>query len=56
MMDGGRYMYVAFMCQQSIEKLTKGIYTLYTDQEYIIFVLDNTEEVFKWIESLSQYK
>lgn len=121
MMDGGRYMYVAFMCQQSIEKLTKGIYTLYTDQEaprihniWNIFkqiinsqtddlaliegfeeslqkhknffaellsfyisgrypsfkekvsssinydraknVLDTTEEVFKWIESLSQYK
>lgn len=119
MMDGGRYMYVAFMCQQSIEKLTKGIYTLYTDNEaprvhniWNIFkhikldtsledinefednllkyknffaellsfyisgrypsfkekvsssinfdraknVLDNTEEVFKWIESLSRYK
>lgn len=119
MMDGGRYMYVAFMCQQSIEKLTKGIYTLYTDKEaprvhniwnilkhiridtpledinefeanlqkyknffaellsfYISgrypsfkekvssginfdrakIVLDNTEEVFKWIESLSLYK
>ena len=119
MMDGGRYMYVAFMCQQSIEKLTKWIYTLYTDNEaprvhniWNIFkhikldtsledinefednllkyknffaellsfyisgrypsfkekvsssinfdraknVLDNTEEVFKWIESLSRYK
>ena len=119
MMDGGRYMYVAFMWQQSIEKLTKGIYTLYTDNEaprvhniWNIFkhikldtsledinefednllkyknffaellsfyisgrypsfkekvsssinfdraknVLDNTEEVFKWIESLSRYK
>lgn len=33
MMNGGRYMYVAFMCQQAIEKLTKGIYTLYTDNE-----------------------
>ncbi len=119
MMGGERYMYVAFMCQQSIEKLTKGIYTLYTDKEaprihniWNIFkhirldtpledinefednlqkyknffaellsfyiserypsfkekvsssinfdraknVLDNTEEVFKWIESLSRYK
>lgn len=119
MMDGGRYMYVAFMCQQSIEKLTKGIYTLYTDNEaprvhniWNIFkhikldtsledinefednllkyknffaellsfyisgrypsfkekvsssinfdraknVLDNTEEVFEWIEYLSRYK
>lgn len=33
MMDGVRYMYVAFMSQQAIEKLTKGIYTLYTDKE-----------------------
>lgn len=122
MMNGGRYMYVVFMSQQSIEKLTKGIYTLYTDNEapmihniWNIFkhlkkeinfeeylpieefeenlhryksffaellsyyisgrypsfkerisssidssragrVLMNTEEVFAWIESLSQYK
>ncbi len=33
MMNGGRYMYVAFMSQQAIEKLAKGIYTLYTDNE-----------------------
>ncbi len=33
MLDGGRYLYVAFMSQQSIEKLTKGIYTLYTGKE-----------------------
>lgn len=33
MMDGGRYMYVAFMSQQAIEKLVKGIYTLYTGNE-----------------------
>lgn len=33
MMGGGRYMYVAFMSQQAIEKLTKGIYTLYTGKE-----------------------
>lgn len=33
MMQGGRYMYVAFMCQQAIEKLTKGIFTLYADKE-----------------------
>ena len=31
MMNGGRYMYVAFMSQQAVEKITKGIYTLYTD-------------------------
>lgn len=33
MLNGGRYMYVAFMSQQAIEKLVKGIYTLYTDKE-----------------------
>lgn len=33
MMDGGRYMYVAFMSQQAIEKLTKGIYNLYAEKE-----------------------
>lgn len=122
MLNGGRYMYVAFMSQQAVEKLTKGIYTLYTDKEppmvhniWSIFrqlkkevnlgeyftidlfeeklqkyksflaellsyyisgrypsfkekisstidsnrakrVLNNTEEVFLWIKSLSQYK
>jgi len=121
MLNGGRYMYVAFMCQQSIEKLTKGIYTLFTDNDApmvhniwtifkqlkrsgswvnIVFrriwknlqnhksflaellsyyisgryptfkekisssidlnrakrVLSNTQEVFVWIKSLSQYK
>lgn len=33
MLRGGKYMYVAFMSQQAIEKLVKGIYTLYTDNE-----------------------
>lgn len=33
MLSGGRYMYVAFMCQQSIEKLVKGVYTLYTNDD-----------------------
>jgi len=33
MMDGGRYMYVAFMSQQAVEKLTKGIYNLYSENE-----------------------
>lgn len=117
MLSGGRYVYVAFMCQQAIEKLTKGIFTLHTGNEppmthniwYLFKCLkkdiafDNefevnlnkyksffaqllayyisgrypnfkekvsesldahrakrimtvTEEVFRWIESLSQYK
>jgi HEPN domain-containing protein len=33
MLNGRRYMYVTFMSQQAIEKLAKGIYTLYTDNE-----------------------
>lgn len=31
--NSGRYLYVVFMCQQSIEKLIKGIYVLYTEKE-----------------------
>ena len=27
----GRWFYVVFMCQQAIEKLCKGLYTLYLD-------------------------
>ena len=27
----GRWLYVAFMCQQAIEKLVKGLYILYLD-------------------------
>ncbi|MCL1820010.1 MAG: HEPN domain-containing protein [Oscillospiraceae bacterium] len=27
----GRWLYVVFMCQQAIEKLVKGLYTLYAD-------------------------
>jgi len=31
MLSGGRWLYVAFMCQQAVEKLVKGLYTLYID-------------------------
>jgi len=31
MFDAGRWFYVVFMCQQAIEKLCKGLYTLYLD-------------------------
>lgn len=33
MFNSGRYLYVAFMCQQSIEKLVKGIYVFHYDEE-----------------------
>jgi HEPN domain-containing protein len=31
MFASGRWVYVAFMCQQAIEKLLKGLYILYLD-------------------------
>ena len=31
MFSTGRWFYVVFMCQQAIEKLCKGLYTLYLD-------------------------
>jgi HEPN domain-containing protein len=31
MLVGGRWLYVAFMCQQAVEKLAKGLYILYLD-------------------------
>jgi len=27
----GRWLYVVFMCQQAVEKLVKGLYILYVD-------------------------
>jgi len=32
MFDTGRWFYVVFMCQQAIEKLVKGLYILYVDE------------------------
>jgi HEPN domain-containing protein len=31
MLNGGRWLYVTFMCQQAVEKLVKGLYVLYVD-------------------------
>jgi HEPN domain-containing protein len=31
MLKSGRWLYVVFMCQQAIEKLCKGLYILYID-------------------------
>ena len=33
MYKAGRWLYVAFMCQQAIEKLSKGLYVLYVNDE-----------------------
>ncbi|MDR1014001.1 MAG: HEPN domain-containing protein [Coriobacteriales bacterium] len=31
MFDSGRWLYVVFMCEQAVEKLVKGLYVLYID-------------------------
>ncbi|MDR2607986.1 MAG: HEPN domain-containing protein [Treponema sp.] len=31
MLASGRWFYVVFMCQQAVEKLVKGLYTVYID-------------------------
>ena len=31
MFNSGRYLYVVFMCQQALEKLGKGLYSYYVD-------------------------
>jgi HEPN domain-containing protein len=31
MFGSGRWLYVVFMCQQAVEKLSKGLYVLYND-------------------------
>ena len=33
MFETGRWLYVFFMCQQAIEKLVKGLYLLYIDDD-----------------------
>jgi HEPN domain-containing protein len=33
MFETGRWLYVVFMCQQAIEKLCKGLYVLYEDDD-----------------------
>lgn len=33
MFQSGRYLYVVFMCQQAVEKLSKGLYVLFTGED-----------------------
>jgi HEPN domain-containing protein len=54
MMNGGRYMYVVFMSQQAIEKLTKGIYTLYSENEPPM--IHNIWNIFKQLKSEVEHK
>ena len=52
MLKSGRYLYVAFMCQQAIEKLAKGIYVYTFDKEAkythnILLVLEDMKNITK---------
>lgn len=33
MLNSGRYLYVVFMCQQAVEKITKGLFVLNNGEE-----------------------
>ena len=69
MHKGGRWFYVAFMCQQAIEKLCKGLYNFYLDDNVpkvhnIRFILSKIETmlsitvdatVYNLVDSLSAY-
>ena len=57
MLDSNRYIYVAFMCQQALEKLVKGIYVYTFDKEAkythnINLLLEDMES----INNLEEYK
>jgi HEPN domain-containing protein len=52
MYNAGRYLYVAFMCQQSLEKLAKGLYNFFIDDNVprvhnISFVLEKVTDLLK---------
>ena len=56
MLNSGRYLYVIFMCQQAIEKIVKGLFVYYNEEEpprthNIINVFEKTQ--FKNLQSVS---
>ena len=69
MFNGGRWFYVVFMCQQALEKLCKGLYNFYIDDNVprvhnIPFILTKLEaslsftvkpEVNDFLDSLSSH-
>jgi len=69
MYAGGRWFYVAFMCQQAIEKICKGLYNFYIDDNIprihnIRFILAKIEtslslaikpEIYNLIDTLSAH-
>lgn len=54
MLQTGRYLYVTFMAQQAIEKLVKGLYVLYIDQEPAR--THNIWLIFKGLMEVEQFK
>lgn len=69
MFAGGRWLYVAFMCQQALEKLCKGLFVLFVGDEVprvhnIRYVLSNfseklvqpvTDEQYRLFDTLTGY-
>lgn len=69
MLKSGRYVYVVFMCQQSLEKLSKGLYNFYINDNVprvhnIGFIINKvieelnvevTEDVYELFETLAAY-
>jgi HEPN domain-containing protein len=69
MYSTGRWFYVAFMCQQAVEKLVKGLYAIYVNDEAprvhnISSVLDRfadklpetvTDERYRFFDNLTSY-
>jgi len=69
MFSTGRWFYVVFMCQQSIEKLCKGLYTIYLNanapkthiikQIFLCFAdkltVNVDEDTYKLFDTLSAY-
>ena len=69
MFTGGRWFYVVFMCQQALEKLCKGLYNFYIDDDVprvhnIPFILAKIEtslpfkvepEINEFLDNLSSY-
>jgi HEPN domain-containing protein len=53
MMNSGRFLYVAFMCQQSLEKLAKGLYNFYIDDNVprvhsISFIIEKVTDLLRY--------
>jgi HEPN domain-containing protein len=61
MLAGGRWLYVVFMCQQAVEKLIKGLYILYIDDNVprlhnISVILKRFEDKLPFAISEDKYK